>query len=82
MKTALVTKDNQGGLLIYLHLPELHDVNTLRSILFCSVYCGQVLKFFTVSTVQRPIIPSFRNQSIGLQSKSIDWLLYDGSIGP
>ena len=44
MKTALVTKDNQGGLLIYLHLPELHDVNTLRSILFCSVYCGQVLK--------------------------------------
>ena len=46
MKTALVTKENQGGLLIYLHLHELHDVNTLRSILFCSVYCSQVLKFF------------------------------------
>ena len=27
------------------------------------------------------MFPSYRNQSVDLQSKSIDWLLYDGNIG-
>ena len=25
-----------------------------------------------------PVLPSYRNQSIDLQSKSIDWFLYEG----
>ena len=28
-----------------------------------------------------PVVPSYRNQSIGLRSKSIDWFLYEGSTG-
>ena len=28
-----------------------------------------------------PVLPSYRNQSIDLQSKSIDWFLYEGNIG-
>ena len=27
------------------------------------------------------MFPSYRNQSVGLQSKSTDWFLYDGNIG-
>ena len=26
-------------------------------------------------------VPTYRNQSIDLQSKSIDWFLYDGNFG-
>ena len=29
----------------------------------------------------RPMFPSYRNQSVDLQSKSTDWFLYDGNIG-
>ena len=25
-------------------------------------------------------VPTYRNQSIGLQSKSMDWFLYDGDL--
>ena len=28
-----------------------------------------------------PVLQSYRNQSIDLQSKSIDWFLYEGSTG-
>ena len=28
-----------------------------------------------------PVLPSYRNQSIDLQSKSIDWFLYKGNTG-
>ena len=28
-----------------------------------------------------PKVPSYRNQSIDLQSKSVDWFLYDGNFG-
>ena len=28
-----------------------------------------------------PKLPSYRNQSIDLQSKSIDWFLYEGNTG-
>ena len=28
-----------------------------------------------------PVLPSYRNQSIDLQSKSIDWFLYEGNTG-
>ena len=27
------------------------------------------------------MFPSYRNQSVDLQSKSTDWFLYDGNIG-
>ena len=29
-------------------------------------------------THQVPMLPSYRNQSIDFQSKSIDWFLYEG----
>ena len=28
-----------------------------------------------------PVLPSYRNQSINLHSKSNDWFLYEGSAG-
>ena len=28
-----------------------------------------------------PVLPSYRNESIDLQSKSIDWFLYEGNTG-
>ena len=28
-----------------------------------------------------PVLPSYRNQSIDLQNKSIDWFLFEGNIG-
>ena len=28
-----------------------------------------------------PVLPSYRNQSIDLHRKSINWFLYDGNIG-
>ena len=28
-----------------------------------------------------PFLPSYRNQSIDLHSKSIDWFLFEGNIG-
>ena len=28
-----------------------------------------------------PVLPSYRNQSIDLHSKSIDWFLYEGNTG-
>ena len=28
-----------------------------------------------------PVLPSYRNQSIDLRSKSIDWFLYEGNTG-
>ena len=28
-----------------------------------------------------PLLPSYRNQSIDLHSKSIDWFLYEGNTG-
>ena len=28
-----------------------------------------------------PVLPSYRNQSIGLLCKSIDWFLYEGNTG-
>ena len=34
-----------------------------------------------VSTLQRPMFPSYRNQSVNFQSKLTDCFLYDGSIG-
>ena len=39
-----------------------------------------VLPYFALAH-SRPIISSHRNQSIDLLSKSVDWFLYDGSIG-
>ena len=36
----------------------------------------QLIIFFLM-----PKLPSYRNQSIDLQSKSIDWFLYDGNLG-
>ena len=32
-------------------------------------------------TLQRPMFPSNRNQSVDLLCKSTDWFLYDGNIG-
>ena len=32
-------------------------------------------------TLQRPMFPSYRNQSVDLFRKSTDWFLYDGNIG-
>ena len=32
-------------------------------------------------TLQRPMFPSYRNQSVDLLYKSTDWFLYDGNIG-
>ena len=32
-------------------------------------------------TLQRPVFVSYRNRSIDLQSKSIDWFLYETEIG-
>ena len=31
--------------------------------------------------LERPMFPSYRNQSVDLKSKSIDWFLYNGNIG-
>ena len=28
-----------------------------------------------------PVLPSYRNQSVDLQGKSIDWFLYEGNTG-
>ena len=28
-----------------------------------------------------PVLPSYRNKSIDLNSKSVDWFLYDGNTG-
>ena len=32
-------------------------------------------------TLTMPKLPPYRNQSIDLQNKSIDWILYDGNFG-
>ena len=32
-------------------------------------------------TLERPMFPSYRNQSVDLLCKSTDWFLYDGNIG-
>ena len=32
-------------------------------------------------THEIPVLPSYRNQSIDLHSKSIDWFLYEGNTG-
>ena len=34
-----------------------------------------------ILTLQQPTFPSYRNQSVDLQSKSTDWFLYEGNIG-
>ena len=28
-----------------------------------------------------PVLPSYKNQSIDLHSKSVDWFLYEGNTG-
>ena len=35
---------------------------------------------YVIVTDQTPKLPSYRNQSIDLQGKSIDWFLYDGNF--
>ena len=39
------------------------------------------LSFLTFLTHQVPVLPSYRNQSTDLHSKSIDWFLYEGNSG-
>ena len=34
-----------------------------------------------ILTHQMPVLSSYRNQSIDLHSKSIDWFLYEGNTG-
>ena len=33
-----------------------------------------------IKIYMRPVLPSYKNQSIDLYSKSIDWFLYEGNI--
>ena len=41
----------------------------------------QWIKTWSELTFFMPMFPSYRNQSIDLQWKSIDWFLYEGNIG-
>ena len=49
--------------------------------------CGLFAQFwkkqyaFNMLTHEVPVLPSYRNQSIDLYSKSIDWFLYEGNTG-
>ena len=45
------------------------------------LFSGKQSNSFHSLTHQTPKLPSHRNQSIDLQSKSIDWFLYDGNFG-
>ena len=44
---------------------------------------GGIRCYLTLSylTFKRPMFPSYRNQTVGLLSKSTDCFLYDGNIG-
>ena len=43
--------------------------------------CKSVNLFFTQLTHEVPVLPSYRNQSIDLHSKSVDCFLYEGNTG-
>ena len=44
-------------------------------------WCKEKMLFKIGINSLTPKLPSYRNQSIDLQSKSIDWFLYDGNFG-
>ena len=39
------------------------------------------INFVSILTHQTPVLPSYRNQSIDLRSKSVDWFLYENNTG-
>ena len=48
----------------------------------CLQSVGRIVKVsLTHLTLYLPMAPSYRNQSVDLQSKSADWFLYDENIG-
>ena len=46
-----------------------------------SIYYRHMPSMDFTLTHQVLVLPSYRNQSIDLQSKSIDWFLYEGNTG-
>ena len=46
-----------------------------------AIYFKFLATISVVLLLYRPMFPSYRNQSVDLQSKSSDWFLYDGDIG-
>ena len=50
-------------------------------ICFCWGFYRRIYPVALLLTYFRPILPSYRNQSIDLEFKSIDWFLYKCNIG-
>ena len=44
-------------------------------------YCLQHYEITVLLTHEMQMLSSYRNQSIDLDSKSIDWFLYEGNTG-
>ena len=50
--------------------------------MYCKYFVSlQVILWRISLTHQMPVLPSYRNQSIDLHRKSIDWFLYEGNSG-
>ena len=47
----------------------------------CKILVALGSIFFIKLTHQVPVLPSYRNQSIDVPSKLIDWFLYEGNTG-
>ena len=71
---------NGPGRVSYLSLSGFFILRTFQSINLQESFYGAV-KIKTTLTHSVSVLPSYRNQSIDLMCKSVDWFLYEGNAG-
>ena len=71
--------------ILALSQPKLHYFNIDDITTFCLIFTTIRLRSWALSKHQLThyvsVLPSYRNQSIDLLCKSIDWFLYEGNTG-